>query len=135
MLERTFDTEKINSVLKHEDIWPRIANEDKDIDAFDPPMGDNHYLFADGILFILHPQGDSWQIHANVTPEKRDKAYQAAEESLEYGFKEIGASRIVCKIPVKYGNVYGFALKAGMIDKGVIDNFHILALEKEEWVS
>jgi hypothetical protein len=132
MLERTFDKDKINSVLKHEDIWPRIADKNQDINDFDPPMGDNHYLFSDGILFILHPQGDNWQIHANVIKDKRGSAYQAAKESLRYGFEEIGASRIVCKIPVKYGSVYGFALKAGMVDLGIVDDFHILALEKEQ---
>jgi len=72
-MNRTFDIAEINSVLKHPDIWPLIAD-DEDKDSFQPPMGDNHYLFEEGVLFILHPLGDDLQIHANVLPEHRDKA-------------------------------------------------------------
>lgn len=133
ILERTFDIDKINSVLKHPDIWPSVSDEGSDIETFEPPMGDNHYLFDEGVLFILHPYDEDWEIHANVLPDYRNKAKEAAEETLEYGFIELKADRIIARIPEKYGNVYGFALKF-MKDEGYIDDKHYLTLRIEEWV-
>jgi len=132
MIGRTVDIDKINSVLKHPDIWPNIADDDDNIDEFNPPMGDYHYLFDEGVLCILHPDGDDWEMHVNVVQDYRAKALEAASEAFRYGFEEIGANRIVANIPVKYGNVYGFALKF-MKDKGIDDGIHRLALEAEEW--
>lgn len=136
MIERTFDVDKINSVLKHPDIWSLISDEDHDIDAYVPPLTiDNHYLYSDGIVYILHPCGDDWQIHANVTKESRGDAFEAGQEALKYGFEEIGADRIVAKIPTEYGNVYGFTLKHGFNDEGVIDGKHFLTLRADQWDS
>ena len=129
---RTYDVEQINSVLKHPDIWPCIAD-GEDIDSFTPPMGNHHYLYDEGILFILHPSGEDWTIHANVLPESRSKASEAAEFALDYGFNTLKAKKIVANIPEKYGNVYGFALKF-LKDKGLVDGEHQMALEVEEWV-
>ncbi len=133
MLSRTFDVNKINSVLKHPDIWPLIADEETDIESFDPPMVDNHYLYSAGIVYILHPDGDDFQIHANVTKESRQDAFKAGQEALKYGFETIGADRIVAKIPIKYGNVYGFTLKHGFEDEGVVDGEHILTMRADQW--
>jgi hypothetical protein len=132
MLLRTFNVDDINSVLKHPDIWPMIA--DTDPEDFEPPFEGNHYLFSEGVLFILHPNGDDLQIHANVLPDNRIDAKQAAQQALEYGFGELHANRIIAEIPVKYGNVYGFAKKF-MKDLGVINGDHFMALRAEEWVS
>lgn len=126
---RTFDTDQINSVLKHPDIWPLIAD-DEDADSFVPPMGDNHYLFEEGVLFILHPLNDDLQIHANVLPDHRDKAHRAAEEALVYGFNL--NDKIVAKIPIEYKNVYGFTKKF-MHDDGVIDGVHQMSLSKAQY--
>ncbi len=128
---RTLDIDQINSVLKHPDIWPLIAD-NEDIDTFEPPLEDIHYLFEEGVLFILHPLGDDLQIHANVLPEHRDKAVRAAQEALVYGFKL--NDRIVAKIPTKYKNVYGFAKKF-MRDDGVLHDAHQMSLEKAQWDS
>ena len=126
---RTFDKEKINSVLKHPDIWPLIAD-DEDRDSFEPPMEDTHYLFDEGILFILHPLNDDLEIHANVLPEFRGNARKAAAEALAYGF---GLNdKIVARIPIEYGNVYGFALKFMEYD-GEVDGIHHFSLEKAQW--
>lgn len=132
MLTRTFDKESINSVLKHPYIWPRVSDDKQDIDAFDPPMGDNHYLFEEGVLFILHPEGDDVKIHANVLPEKRELAEEAAQCALKYAFEEMNASNVVALIPQKFGTVYGFALKF-MKDKGMIGDDHFLSLGVKEW--
>ena len=126
---RTFDADKINSVLKHESIWPLISD-DEDKDSFVPPMGDNHYLFEEGVLFILHPLGDDLQIHANILPCHRDKSHRAAQEALVYGFSI--SDRIVAKIPIEYKNVYGFTKKF-MCDDGIIDGVHQMSLEKAQW--
>ena len=131
MIKRTFDIDKINSVIKHPDIWPLIAD-DEDIETYAPPMDGVHYLFDEGVIVILHPEGDDWEIHVNVLPESRGKAMQSAADALEYGFNTLKASKIVANIPQKYGNVYGFALKF-MKDKGLIDGEHHLALEATEW--
>lgn len=126
---RTYDKSLINSVLKHPDIWPLIAD-NEDIDSFDPPMGENHYLFEEGALFILHPLENGLQIHANILPNFRFKAMKLAKDALIYGFAL--TNTILARIPVQNGNVYGFALKF-MNDEGVTDGVHHLRLEKLEW--
>ena len=132
MIELTTNIDEINSILKHPDIWPLISEPDDDIDLFTPPMGDNHYLYESGVLFILHPEGDDLEIHANVLPESRGKAKAAAQEALNYGFNVLKTDRIVANIPEKYGNVYGFAKKF-MNDDGVINGIHRLSLRVEAW--
>ena len=132
MIEPTTNIDKINSILKHPDIWPLISEPDDDIDLFTPPMGDNHYLYESGVLFILHPEGNDLEIHANVLPESRVKARAAAQEALNYGFNVLKTGRIVANIPEKYGNVYGFAKKF-MNDDGVINGIHRLSLRVEAW--
>lgn len=129
---RTFDMDQINSVLKHPDIWPNIAD-DEDTESFTPPMGDNCYLFAEGVLFILHPDGNDLEIHANIVPKYREHAYEMGQEALNYGFNELNAERIVARIPTQYGSVYGFALKSGMNDEGLVNGDHFLTLRAEEW--
>ena len=133
MISRTHDVNKINSVLKHPDIWPLISEPGDDIDSFSPPMGENHYLYETGVLFILHPEGDDLEIHANVLPDSRYKAMGAAADALNYGFNVLKTDRIVANIPEKYGNVYGFAKKF-MNDDGIIDGNHKLSLRVDEWV-
>jgi hypothetical protein len=132
MIAPTIDIDKINSVLKHPDIWPRISEKNQDKDSYMPPMEGIHYLYDEGVLFILHPVDDKLQIHANVLPESRDKADLAAKEALRYGFIDLGIKEIVAKIPEKYGTVYGFALKF-MKDAGFVDGDHLLSLRIEEW--
>lgn len=132
MINITTDINKINSVLKHPDIWPMISDVSDDIDSWVPPMGDNHYLYEEGVLFILHPEGDNLEIHANVLLGSRGKAREAAAQALEYGFNVLKAGRIVANIPEKYGNVYGFAKKF-MNDDGIINGNHRLSLRVDEW--
>ena len=134
MISPTIDIEKINSVLKHPDIWPRVSEKNQDKEDYMPPMEGIHYLYEEGVLFILHLNDGNMQIHANVLPESRDKAMSAAKEALRYGFEELGAKEIFAKIPEKYGSVYGFGLKF-MHDIGFADGNHILSLRIEEWDS
>lgn len=133
MIEPTIDIEKINSILKHPDIWPRIADKNQDKDDFVPPLENIHYLYEEGVLFILHPVDGKLVIHANVLPESREKAEDAANTALHYGFIDLGYDEIVAQIPEKYGSVYGFALKF-MKDVGFVDGEHQMALRIEEWV-
>ena len=127
---RTTDIDKIDSVLKHPEIWPLISD-GEDPNTFDVPVTDDiHYLFEEGVLFILHPLGDDLEIHANILPEHREKSHSAALEALEYGFQL--NDKIVARIPVKFGNVYGFTRKF-MNDDGVIDGVHHLSLENKQW--
>ena len=131
-MKPTTNIDKINSSRQHPDKWPLISEPDDEIDLFTPPMGDNHYLYESGVLFILHPEGDDLEIHANVLPESRGKARAAAQEALNYGFNVLKTDRIVANIPEKYGNVYGFAKKF-MNDDGVINGIHRLSLRVEAW--
>lgn len=127
---RCFSIDEIDSVLKHPDIWPLISDT---VELQDTPINDDiHYLFEEGVVFILHPLKDALQIHANILPNHREKAHRTALEALEYGF-EIN-DRIVAEIPVRFGNVYGFTRKY-MNDDGVINGVHHLSLEKKEWGS
>jgi hypothetical protein len=132
MISRTFDVDKINSVLKHPFIWPRVSSKGQNIDDWKPVMDGVHYLFDDGVLFILHEVGESLTVHVNVIPEARQRAEAAAREAARYGFVELGAKKIIAQIPTKYGEVYGFALKF-MKDDGIIDGQHHLSLGAEEW--
>jgi hypothetical protein len=132
LITPTIDIEKINSVLKHPDIWPRIADKNQDKDSFSPPLEGISYLYEEGVLFILHPVDGKLQIHANVLPESRAKAELAAKEALRYGFEDLGAKEIIAKVPEKYGTVYGFAVKF-MKDVGFANGKHLLSLRIEEW--
>lgn len=132
---RTFNRQNIDSVLKHDDIWPKISYATQDRETYTAPLGSNHYLFEEGVLYILHPKGDDWQIHANVLPEHRHKAFAAGQEALAYAFNVIGAERVIAIIPTDCGNVYGFTLKSGMKDMGIIEGEHFLALRREQWDS
>ena len=134
MLKRTTDINEINSVLKHPYIWPRISDKNQNKDEFTPPLDEVHYLLDEGVLFVLHPVDDGYKIHANVTPESREKAEEAAKEALRYGFIELQAKEISAEIPEKYGEVYGFAVKF-MKDVGFADGNHLLLLRVEEWDS
>lgn len=132
MIERTEDIDKINSILKHDYIWPRVSDCGQSKEDFVPPLDDAYYLYEEGVLFILHPEGDKWEIHCNVLPDYREKAELSAKEALRYGFIDLGAEEIVANIPEKYGSVYGFGLKF-MKDVGFINGNHILSLRVEEW--
>jgi hypothetical protein len=132
VLERISDETKIREVLTHESIFEAIGGTDKDFPI--PIDNDHHYLYMEGGLFILHPSGEDWMIHANVLPEYRGKAYEAGQEAFEYAFNTLGAARVVASIPPKYSNVYKFALKSGMCDRGLIEGDHYLTLEHEKWV-
>ena len=134
MIEPTTNIEQINSVLKHDDIWSNIADETENKDTFNPPLDGYHYLYSEGILFILHPVGDSLQIHANVLKNHRTKAKAAAQEALTYGFNNLKASRIFAKIPVQYQNVYKFS-RLFLNDEGITGGNHILSLELDQWDS
>jgi hypothetical protein len=131
-LKKTTNNDEISSVLKHPDIWPRIADKDQSIDEWQPPHDDVSYLYSEGVVFILHPEGDAVEIHANVLPDYRHKAEAAANMALEYGFNTLQANEIIAKIPKEYGSVYGFALKF-MNDAGFAGKEHLLSLRREEW--
>ena len=132
MLERITNVDKIKSILTHDSIIEAIGGEKgKDIDI---PIDDNHhYLYMEGGLFILHPSGNDWMIHANVLPDYRHKAYEAGQEAFDYAFTELGANKVVASIPPRYSNVYMFALKSGMKDMGFKGEEHYLTLEYEQW--
>lgn len=133
MLKRTFSTDKISSVLKDPTIWPCIAD-DMDKESTDIPLDDNHYLYQEGTIIILHPKGDDWQIHVNVLPDYRNGAMDSANEALYYAFNTLDAERVIAYIPQDFGNVYNFALKF-MKDQGIRHDNHYLTLTEEEWDS
>lgn len=131
---RTKDAEVINSVLTHPAIWPCIA--DGSPEGFEPPLTDDyHYLYEEGVLFILHPLNDDWEIHANVLPEYRSGAFDAGQAALKYAFDVIKANKVIARIPTEYPNVYQFSLKSGLQDAGIVDGEHYLTLEREQWAS
>jgi len=130
MIERTRDEKKIREILTHEAILPNISDDNNS--DFPIPLSDEfHYLINGGALFILHPDGKDWQIHANVLPESRDIAFETGQEAIEYAFNEIGAKKLVAYIHPKYINVYKFALKSGLIDSGMVGDRHYLTLERK----
>jgi len=129
MLKRTKDHDEINSILKHDYIWPRIAGEGIDRDSFTADINDcDHHLFTEGCLFQLCRTPSGVVIHANVLPEFRHKAEEAAREALVYGFTEMGADKIHAVIPTKYGSVYGFALKFMQHKRTIDGNHHLEAI-------
>jgi hypothetical protein len=132
-MQRTFDVGLINSVIKHPYIWSKIAD-GEDIEEFAPPMAGIHYLYEEGVLFILNKIGEEWHIHANVIPEHKKKASRCASDALRYAFDDLNAERIFAEIPVKYENVYRFALKF-MKDAGMRDGEHLMILERKLWAS
>jgi hypothetical protein len=134
ILQRTRDTREILEVLQHPSIWDAIGGNEVDGDWVPDMSDDWHYLHADGAIFILHPEGDDWMIHANVIPEARERAFEMGQEALRYAFEYLGADKVVAEIPEKYDNVYKFSLKSGMEEVDFIDGEHKLALRYDQWV-
>ena len=133
ILKRTSDKHKIREILTHVSIYKNIGGQENE--GFEIPIdNDHHYLWMPGGLFILHPEGEDWKIHANVLPDYRAKAFEAGQEAFEYAFKELGARKVIASIPIEYSNVYNFALKSGMKDSGLKGGEHYLTLRYEEWV-
>ena len=81
-MERTKDAEKIRAILTHEAILPNISSDNNP--NFELPLTDEyHYLLDEGALFILHPDGEDWEIHANVIPEYRGGAFDLCQEAFQ----------------------------------------------------
>jgi len=131
LLARTFDAEAIMEILEHPSIWENISDPGQSFTL--PTTDEYHYLLGNGAVFILHPEGDDWEIHANVIPDRRDVAYEMGQEAIRYGFEVLGAKRIVASIPTEYKNVYNFALKSGLVELSLTNGVHELALEYERW--
>jgi hypothetical protein len=132
LLQRTHSLPEVMEVLQHPAIWDDIGG--NEVEDWIPDMSDDwHYLHADGAIFILHPEGDDWMIHANVIPEAREHAFELGQEALRYAFEYLGADRVVAEIPERYDNVYKFSLKSGMSEEDFIDGEHKLELRYEQW--
>jgi hypothetical protein len=135
-LQRSEDEKAIESVLKTDGVWENISG-GKEKDEWSLVISehpDEHFLYKEGVVFILHPYGSDgdWQLHANVTPAKRDRAMEYTSEALSYGFNQLNACRIVALIAPKYQNVYHFALKMGFTDYGLKDGKCFLTLERQD---
>ncbi len=132
MLERTYDIKRVLPVLRHPDIWENIGGYDGL--ELEIPFGDDiHYLVCEGVVFILHPEGDDWMIHANVLKSSRYKAKSCASYALEYAFETLKADKVVAEIPTKFENVYKFARSMGMNVDWEKDDIYYLSLRGEEW--
>lgn len=132
MIKPTTDADKIKSILTHPYIWPRISPDGASPEGYQPPMDGVTYLHDEGVLFILHGHGGELQIHANVLPEYRNDANEAAKDAINYGFNILKADKITAKIPKQYGSVYGFALKF-LNDVGTDGADHCLELGRAQW--
>jgi len=112
---RTFDAEKIKSVLHHPDILPNIGNNQHSSIPIDLS---HHYLWEEGVLFVFHPYRDAYQVHVNIIKNKRNNSLELGFEAMKYA-KKIG-NKFVTFVPKEFPNVadYTEALGLTRTDKG-----------------
>lgn len=129
------------SVLSHPAIWPNIAPDSVEPDAFDPPLeGVEYWAVREDFdkpvqgLFILHHDGGGVMIHANMLPEGRGAlAEEAGILASEYAKNQYGY--VYALIPKAFENVYQFALRCGMQDGGIINGDHYVYKGERRWDS
>jgi len=128
MIERSFDYDLINGILRDPIIFATIA-EDCNVDRETYKTAESEdiyylvaYVKSEPIgVFIVHPDSAcSYQLHVNMLKQYRAKYSRiASEKALEWISENIGRTKINVAIPDIYRNVIKCAEDCGFIFEGL----------------
>jgi hypothetical protein len=116
MLERSFDTARINAVINHPDVRPFVGPGDEYADAsvlIDNP--DNWFLMGDhGGFCLIQTLPHVHEIHTFILPKGRGVwARNAAQALLDFA-RENGDNMVWTKVPEDQRNVEAYTRRAGL---------------------
>jgi quinolinate synthase len=105
------DRKRILEILTHPDIWERVKN-GKDIESstFELPENWVYLTETENEVFIL---STSHQIHVNILPDHRRKAYWMCKRFIEWIFMNTNLSEIYLKIHKKHENAINLGALCG----------------------
>jgi len=125
-IERTFDADYVNGVLRHPDIYPLICGSYKgspeDVDATKDVMNkDNYFLVptinseAAGVVIFDNYDG-IYKAHLNVLPKYcgNGRATEIAKRALSWMFNNTKCQEIIASIPTECSKILMVASRAGM---------------------
>lgn len=123
---RTKDIDHIHSILRHDDIWPFIVNDENlgpdAIDAKPLVENDNVYLLSPSpqSLFYAIPENSvTWQIHAAILKPERKRGTELGRAAARWMFTSTPCLKLESKIPVNFNNVFEYALRVGFSVEGL----------------
>lgn len=151
IIKRTYDSDVIDSVLKHDEVRPYIIDDSTDGFIDYPIIDEIYYLAAyedDEIvgLFVLHPMNNNvLQGHTSVLPKYRGKkALEAIKSGIDWVFKNteydkiIGITPIYNKKAVAYSKKAGFEIeginKKSIMKNGKLHDQIYFGLRRESWL-
>ena len=120
IIRRTFDLSEIDAVIKHPDIWPRIADKDQSQDSFRSPLAENIFYVIGVVdnqiigLMIYRLNENILETHVQVIPEFRAKyASEFASDALLWAEENISFEKFTATINDEFKTVIDFALLHG----------------------
>ena len=119
----------IQSVLKHEGIYPHIVDDlSPRVEELDVSCLLERWYFLIPVieaarigLFIFHPWNSvTYEVHSMILPEHRGKkAIVAGKEAVEYMFTQTPCRKIVTHVPAYNMPAYALARRVGLEVEGI----------------
>lgn len=121
------DMNRVNSLLKNDQIWPAVACDRCDLETFMAP-DDAMYLGAyDGDInagfFIIYPVNSvTVEIHTIIDPCFWGRSIEFTKQVIDWIFTETNVMKIITFIPEYNLKAKRLAEKSGMVLEGVVSN-------------
>lgn len=129
IIERSTSKADIEAVLKHPDIYDKIADDScPDVGDWDvDPLADDSvflvgYVDDAPVAVMAYHKKDDWFCHVQVLPCFRCYAKEFGGKVLDWFFSNIGGP-LYAIIPVCYPNVSAFAQGFGFEECGIADEY------------
>jgi hypothetical protein len=123
----SFDMDSINSILKDDEMWPRVSANGQDKDSFYMmPVSGHLYVkaFYENNLcgfYHLSPLTESaFEIHANILADYRQYSKALSRGILDWCKNSLPAKTLVAHIPEHRKDVIGHTLSMGFKEVGII---------------
>lgn len=115
--QRTLDVGLCMDVMHA--MWDEISEDG--VDEFFPDVINEHWVQMEEIgLYRLHQlNAVTYQIHAFILPEHRDKAKESGVAILKWCLDNLDFNKLIAEIPMKYPNVYHFTKHQRFKDEGI----------------
>jgi hypothetical protein len=145
------DIEKVERVLKADEIYPNITDDGSmPVEEFticeSLKCELNYYLMPnENMLVCMHPMNSiTFDCHVNVLNAGRNETLMdESKKVLDYIFSKTPCQKMIAFIPVKYVNVMRYAMRIGMkiegdskesyLKDGVLYDQYLFGLTKKEY--
>ena len=119
---RTLDYGIIIGLLADKQLFSEISEDG--IDSYIPDVINEYWvLITDkelvGAYRVHQVNSITYQIHAFLLPEQRDKSKESGKVILEWCIENLEFNKLIAEIPKKYENVYRFTKGMGFKDEGI----------------